>query len=104
MLFNPWIRDGKNADLGSGIRNKHPGSATLIFIFFSETCLCLMTSMDRLKNSTYITYNFNMLYLRHHFLFEVEVKIFRTLYFKLMACNGLKIIVFFSGERGTARR
>ncbi len=31
--FLPWIRDGKNLDPGSvGIRDKHPGSATLIIL------------------------------------------------------------------------
>jgi hypothetical protein len=27
--FRPWIRDGKK--IGSGIQDKHPGSATLYF-------------------------------------------------------------------------
>jgi hypothetical protein len=27
--FGSGIRDGKKSDLGSGIRDKHPGSATL---------------------------------------------------------------------------
>jgi hypothetical protein len=34
VVVGPWIRNGKNPDPGSRIRDNHPGSITLIHVFF----------------------------------------------------------------------